>query len=31
MYLGNSNNLTINPTFNAPSSIRSTEYWRVVP
>lgn len=31
LYLGNSNLLTINPTFNAPSSIRATQYWRIVP
>jgi type IV pilus assembly protein PilY1 len=31
LYLGNSNNLTITPTFNAPSSIRAIQYWRMVP
>jgi hypothetical protein len=30
VYLGNSNMLTLTPTFSTPSSIRSTQYWRRV-
>jgi type IV pilus assembly protein PilY1 len=30
LYLGNSSGLTITPTFSAPTSIRSTRYWRRV-
>jgi len=30
VYLGNSNGLTLTPPYSAPSSIRSTRYWRRV-
>ena len=30
VYLGNSNMLTLTPSFSTPSSIRSTQYWRRV-